>query len=64
MRNNGLVDSSITDAFLAEGYTTASILDVIVAIAQKTISNYTNHFSHNQPDEAFAGAAWSKPVSA
>ncbi len=64
VRNNGLVDSSITDAFLAAGYTNASILDVITAIAQKTISNYTNHFAHTPSDEAFAPQAWSKPVSA
>ena len=64
VRNNGLVDSSITDAFLAAGYTNASILDVITGIAQKTISNFTNHFAHTPPDEAFATNVWSKPVSA
>lgn len=64
VRNNGLVDSSVTDAFLAAGYTNESILDVITAIAQKTISNYTNHFAHTPADDAFAPKAWTKPVPA
>ena len=63
VQNGGLVDDSITNAFLAAGYDNASILDVITAIAQKTISNFTNHFSHNEPDPAFAAHAWSKPAA-
>lgn len=62
VQNNGLVDSSVTDAFLAAGYTNESILDVITGIAQKTISNYTNHFAHTQPDDAFAANIWEKPA--
>lgn len=64
VRNNGFVDSSVTDAFLAAGYTNESILDVITAIAQKTISNFTNHFAHTPSDDAFAPKAWTKPANA
>lgn len=64
VRNNGLVDSTITEAFLAAGYTNESILDVITGIAQKTISNYTNHFAHTPVDDSFASKAWAKPVVA
>ena len=63
VRNNGFVDSSVTDAFLAAGYTNESILDVITGIAQKTISNFTNHFAHTPADDAFAAKAWEKPAS-
>lgn len=64
VRNAGVVDSSITDAFLAAGYTTENILEVITGIAQKVISNYTDHFAHHPVDDAFAAKAWTKPVSA
>lgn len=61
VRNGGLVDAATTDAFMAAGYTNENLLDVITAIGQKMLSNYTNHFSNNQPDEPFAAHAWTKP---
>ena len=64
VRNNGLVDSSVTDAFLAAGYTNENILEVITGIAQKVMSNYANHFAHTQPDPQFAPKAWAKPAMA
>ena len=61
VQNHSAVDDAAVDTFLAAGYTNAHVLDVVLAIAQKIISNYTNHFSHNQPDEQFAANAWTKP---
>lgn len=42
------------DAFLAAGCTQAQILEVIVGVALKTLSNYTNHIADTPLDEAFA----------
>jgi len=54
----GLPDSSDVDAFLAAGYSERQILEVVLAIAVKTLSNYTNHLFHTPVDEVFACRAW------
>lgn len=46
-------------AFLAAGYTQRHVLEVVLAIAFKTISNYTNHLVATPLDEAFQPVAWS-----
>ncbi len=42
------------DAFLAAGYTEAQALEVVLGVAFKTLSNYTNHLTDPAIDEAFA----------
>ncbi len=44
--------------FLAAGYTEQQVLEVIVAIAVKTLSNYNNHLFHTELDEVFADYRW------
>jgi hypothetical protein len=39
--------------FLTAGYTKAQVLEVILAITQKTLSNYANHILGTPLDEAF-----------
>jgi uncharacterized peroxidase-related enzyme len=46
------------DAFLSAGYTETQVLEIILAIAVKTLSNYSNHLLHTPVDEAFAGRTW------
>lgn len=46
-------------AFLAAGYERRQILDVMVGVAMKTLSNYINHVAHTPVDEAFSPQAWS-----
>lgn len=48
------------DVFLKAGYGKKQILEVILGIGAKTLSNYTNHVTHTPLDRAFAAAAWSK----
>ena len=31
---------------------------IVLALAVKTLSNYSNHVNHPELDEAFAGHAW------
>ena len=63
-QNNGAADATEVDAFLAAGYTQEQALEALVAIAQKTMSNYMNHFAQTPKDDAFAAQAWSKPAMA
>lgn len=48
------------EAFLSAGYGKAQILEVILGVGFKTLSNYTTHVTHTPLDQAFAAAAWSK----
>jgi uncharacterized peroxidase-related enzyme len=61
VQQRGWVNDADTSAFLAAGYTRAQILDVIVIVALKTISNYTNHVAHTPLDAAFTGQKWTRP---
>ncbi len=42
-------------AFLDAGYTEKHILGIILAMAVKTISNYSNHIFHTEVDPVFSG---------
>lgn len=42
-------------AFLDAGYSEKNILAIILAMAVKTISNYSNHIFHTEIDDAFIG---------
>jgi uncharacterized peroxidase-related enzyme len=44
--------------FKAAGYTDRHVLEIILAIAVKTLSNYTNHVFDTTVDERFAGHTW------
>lgn len=47
-----------TAAFLAAGYSEVHILNIVQAIAVKTMSNYANHLFGTPLDEVFRGRAW------
>ena len=49
--------------FIAAGYSQAQILEVVLGVAMKTISNYTNHIAGTELDAAFADFAWKAPQS-
>jgi alkylhydroperoxidase family enzyme len=51
------------DAFLAAGYTRQNVLEVILGVATKVRSNYTNHIVHTELDGFMAGKEWTKPVA-
>lgn len=58
--SRGWLDESDIQAFLDAGYTRRHILDLITALAMKTISNYTNHIADTPLDDAFSKKAWKK----
>jgi AhpD family alkylhydroperoxidase len=49
-------------AFLRAGYEERHLLDIILAIAVKTLSNYSNHLFHTPLDEMFAAREWKAAV--
>lgn len=51
-------------AFLEAGFTEQHILAIILAIAVKTISNYSNHVFHTPLDASFAAYAWTADAEA
>ncbi len=55
----GWAEPAEIGAFLAAGYTQENILDVILGIGQKTLSNYTNHIADTPVDKPFRTEAWS-----
>ena len=50
----GLPSKAEAEAFKAAGYSDLHILEIILAMAVKTISNYANHVNHSEVDDAFA----------
>jgi len=54
VRARGYVDQQTIESFLAAGYQKEQVLEVLIGVALKTISNYTDHISPNELDKAFA----------
>lgn len=46
--------------FLEAGFEEKHVLDIILALAVKTLSNYSNHIFHTEVDELFSNRAWEK----
>ncbi len=53
IRDRGRLSDESLNAFYAAGYEQRHVLDVILGIAQKTMSNYTNHIANTPVDEPF-----------
>lgn len=60
VRNRGAVDEAAVNAFLSAGYNKRHILEVVLGVAQKTMSNYTNHLAETPVDAPFQPFAWTK----
>lgn len=54
VKTAGKPNQAIADTFLAAGYTEATALQIILATAVKTLSNYTNHLFQTKVDDVFA----------
>lgn len=60
VRNRGHVDDTAVQAFLDAGFTRAQILEVVLGLAQKVMSNYTNHLANTPVDTPFRKFDWHK----
>ncbi|MBI4936365.1 MAG: carboxymuconolactone decarboxylase family protein [Actinobacteria bacterium] len=58
LTSRGMPSTAAVEAFLDAGYTEQHVLHIILAIAVKTISNYSNHLFHTPVDAAFAARTW------
>jgi len=58
VRNRGHVDDGTVQAFLDAGFTQRQILEVILGVSMKVMSNYTNHITHTPVDNVFAKYTW------
>ena len=57
--SRGYPTDAETEAFFAAGYDQRAVVGVIMAIAHKTLSNYTNHVVKTPVDDKFSAFAWS-----
>lgn len=54
----GWVNGPALDAFLAAGFSRAHVLEVILGVTTKTLSNYANHVLETPTNPQFAADAW------
>jgi len=60
VRNRGHVSSEELNTFYKAGYGEQQVLEIILGVSQKVISNYTNHIANTEVDAPFEKYAWSK----
>lgn len=53
IKQQGQVDESALKSFLKAGYEQQQVLEVILLVGQKTLSNYTNYFAQTPVDKEF-----------
>ena len=61
VRTRGRVGEDEVQRFLDAGFEKAHVLEVLVAVAMKTLSNFTNHLAATEVNEVFKDFAWEKP---
>jgi len=62
--NNGWVPEAGVNDFLGAGFTPANLMEVVMAVGMKTMSNYLNHLVGTELDAGFAGRRWAAPRAA
>ena len=55
----GWVDPAEVETFVQAGFSNRHVLDIVLAISHKVISNYTNHLVETPVDDRFAPNKWS-----
>lgn len=59
-RNRGNISQEEVETFFAAGYNQRHLLEIILGLSQKVISNYTNHIAETPLDKGFEKYAWRK----
>lgn len=60
MNKRGNVSEEDLQAFYDAGYSWQQVLEVILGLSQKTLSNYTNHIAETPVDKPFEKFRWSR----
>ena len=58
VRSRGRLTEAELENFYNAGYTQKNVLDIILGLSHKTISNYTNHIANTPVDGPFQPFAW------
>jgi alkylhydroperoxidase family enzyme len=58
VRERGIVSDDVVQKFYAAGYGQRQLLEIILCLSQKVMSNYTNHVAETPLDEPFKKFAW------
>ena len=61
VEQRGEVAPGAVEAFLAAGFTRAQVLEVVLVVATKTISNYVNHLTATPFDAFMQKTLWHAP---
>ena len=60
LRDRGRPDKEDLAAFYQAGYENCQLLEIVLGISQKVMSNYINHLADTPLDKAFEAFTWSK----
>ncbi|MGR9088597.1 MAG: carboxymuconolactone decarboxylase family protein [Gammaproteobacteria bacterium] len=58
VKNRGVVCGQTLGNFITAGYSRSQVLEVMLGVAMKTLSNYTHHIIDTPLDTAFQAEAW------
>jgi len=60
VRERGKPDQLVIAAFYQAGYESRQLLEIVLGVSQKVMSNYINHLAATPVDNAFEEFIWSK----
>ncbi len=60
VKDRGQPEQSVIDKFYQAGYENRQLLEIVLGISQKVMSNYINHLAKTPVDKAFEEFLWSK----
>ncbi|WP_345797903.1 carboxymuconolactone decarboxylase family protein [Castellaniella sp. MT123] len=62
VRERGFVPSAAVDTFVKAGFTRQQVIEVVLAVSMKTLSNYANHLTHTKTNPEFAAESWKRKM--
>lgn len=63
VRDRGRPDPAVVEHFLEAGFSRQQLLDIVLGVSQKILSNYVNHLADTPIDDAFKRHAWTKGIA-
>ncbi len=58
VRDRGVISNADIETFYAAGYGQRQLLEIVLGLSQKIMSNYTNHLANTPVDKAFEKLLW------
>ncbi|MFC1236363.1 carboxymuconolactone decarboxylase family protein [Vibrio sp. F74] len=58
VRDRGVISNADIETFFAAGYGQRQLLEIVLGLSQKIMSNYTNHLANTPVDKAFDKLLW------